>query len=1736
MKKIITLLFILIALNVGLKAQVSVTSTGGATAGTHTTLSAAFTAINNGVYTGDVRIKIWANITETTSCLLNASGSGSASYTSVIVSPDDTVTTVKTISTSTSGIVLIDLNAAEFVLFDGRPMLTGTSKLLTFNNTVSTTTTNTTFRVRNGCFYVFAEFCNIINGASLTAGSMNVAIVNTAASFSNEYIILYNNDIKGGSRAVNIDGTNASTYQNMKDIYVSHNNIFDFGLYGVLSNLNVSTLAIDSNNIYHSSTFSSNSTASSTRGVYIAATVDTGYYFIGKNRIYNLKTSFTSLFAMYVQSSTIGNLSYIPIMEIENNSISLLETNNSVSGGAIGGLNGITFAGANPLDLRIIENTIRLGGSSNVSVTTSAVRSVGVGKFNSHANSTFTMLNNIIINDRFGPTPTTAGAYSAHMAVWINTNTTGVNTLNYNNYTGYPYFAGWGGTIYGSIAGYQAAATPNESNSISKNVTFANTIDPYLSGTSISDADLMGTPISIYKTDIDYNTRDTVAPYKGAHESVKFNTNDLSSIIVYTYGRIPIGTNDIIRADIKNTGVANVSGGVASLYIKGANNMLLNATIPTLAPGLDTVISFPAYTPTNLGFDTIYCVVPIDQNGTNDTAIWIRENTVNALSYSRPYMNQSGNVGNNGQGEIVAKFYTPIPNAINQVNVNFTNTAFNGPFPFQIVLYGDSGGNAGPTLNPIWVSNTQQTINGVFNLSLPSIPVNGYFYVGVRQVSVNNIGFAYQIENPIRDYTFYFRQATTFSTSIAWNDFAVYSGNTFRFMIEPRLKVNYDVGVTSILEPGISNCAGGLSNKVKVEVENLGIVDQILSSSNILTVSGTVKRPGGSTFNFNPVNITSGSILVDSTLNVILNNAFAMDTPGVYTFTTWARTSNDFNSSNDTMPPFNIEVFKSFTVPNTQKFDSVLTAPIGWVCNRFAGNAGSGTSSSNSMRVNLNNGAAFFANASIRSPKFTNLTANSSLRFEYKITDATTNTATVLNNTDSIKIMVSTNCGSSFTMVALIIGSGHNPSTNYQTYQLNLAAYAGQNIMVRIDCDWFGTSNNANLDIDNFRIINPTNDVAVKSLIQPCLNSIISTASVTPKVGISNVGLTAISNIPVLVQITGPINFNTTGTITTSTAAGANATVTCNTGLILSTPGTYTAKIFTALTNDDDRFNDTLTSTFVVTDINLGDSALRAVMLNTTNYMTAPGNGSLNITGNAMTIEAWVYSTNIPQSMPSGANILTKDSLQYGLMIDPLGYLKYNVKTSNGYNSLTSNTALPLATWSHIAAEYNGTTMSMFINGNFAGQVNMSGNISSSSSPVTIGRFLNNLSGFSGYIDEVRVWNTARSVDEIRSNMHYRFDNASNPNLMAYWRFDEATPGSSYVDASGNCNALTIPSSTTISSINADFPLSKNVVVAKNIISQSGSYTFANTRISVDLLNYIGTDSIYIHKFNGYSKGVSPVTSPGGVTAIYPNYWNIYKYGSGSIGGMDVYFNLGSGSFNSSAANSDFNLFSRQATGASAWNIMSNVANNVDFTNQKIDFYLNPTGFSSVQLTVGALNQTLPVNWLSFNAKIISANAQLYWSTATEINNQGFNIERSTDGKNFVAIAFVKGALNSKSIQNYSYNDLNIFNSQNQVWYRIKQIDVNGKGSYSSIVTLTNKKTSANTLQVIPNPFHNEFKINLPTSESTQLELLSMDGKTLLRWNGINTTGFNCKDLPAGIYLLRLNDGINSQSIKVIKD
>ncbi|RYD72594.1 MAG: T9SS type A sorting domain-containing protein, partial [Sphingobacteriales bacterium] len=181
----------------------------------------------------------------------------------------------------------------------------------------------------------------------------------------------------------------------------------------------------------------------------------------------------------------------------------------------------------------------------------------------------------------------------------------------------------------------------------------------------------------------------------------------------------------------------------------------------------------------------------------------------------------------------------------------------------------------------------------------------------------------------------------------------------------------------------------------------------------------------------------------------------------------------------------------------------------------------------------------------------------------------------------------------------------------------------------------------------------------------------------------------------------------------------------------------------------------------------------------------------------------------------------------------------------------------------------------------------------------------------------------------------------------------------------------------------------------------------------------------------------------------------------------------------------------------------------------------------------------LPVSWLFFTAKNTKNATELNWATASEINNDGFEIQRSLDGENFTTIGFVNGNGTTQRKHFYSYADMENVQAE-VVYYRLKQTDFNGTFEYSTIEAIRKKTNAFSDVSIYADAqkyLHIEMNTNV--SASAQIEILNMNGQVLqseiLVTNaGNNVLTMNAQANKAGIYILRISQNGTLQTRKFV--
>jgi len=174
---------------------------------------------------------------------------------------------------------------------------------------------------------------------------------------------------------------------------------------------------------------------------------------------------------------------------------------------------------------------------------------------------------------------------------------------------------------------------------------------------------------------------------------------------------------------------------------------------------------------------------------------------------------------------------------------------------------------------------------------------------------------------------------------------------------------------------------------------------------------------------------------------------------------------------------------------------------------------------------------------------------------------------------------------------------------------------------------------------------------------------------------------------------------------------------------------------------------------------------------------------------------------------------------------------------------------------------------------------------------------------------------------------------------------------------------------------------------------------------------------------------------------------------------------------------------------------------------------------------------SLPVTLTSFSASLLAdKKVKVAWSTSMEYNSKSFDIERSSDGVKFKTVASKSASGNSTSKINYFINDDIADVTSPIVYYRLKQIDVDGKIAFSKIVPLKLKKGLGN-FTVSPNPFINNININIEwdKNETTVVKVYNVTGaevvsKTVMMIKGYNFIAIDeLMQVPSGSYILQFN-------------
>jgi hypothetical protein len=190
--------------------------------------------------------------------------------------------------------------------------------------------------------------------------------------------------------------------------------------------------------------------------------------------------------------------------------------------------------------------------------------------------------------------------------------------------------------------------------------------------------------------------------------------------------------------------------------------------------------------------------------------------------------------------------------------------------------------------------------------------------------------------------------------------------------------------------------------------------------------------------------------------------------------------------------------------------------------------------------------------------------------------------------------------------------------------------------------------------------------------------------------------------------------------------------------------------------------------------------------------------------------------------------------------------------------------------------------------------------------------------------------------------------------------------------------------------------------------------------------------------------------------------------------------------------------------------------------------YLVGTEIRYSQVSMFRFPEVLPISLLSFRARNNGYSIDVDWTTATEINNMGFEVQRlMADGVNWEIIGFVEGNYNHNGLLKYSFNDYNPNNGVN--YYRLRQIDFDGRFEFFGPVAVNFGTTETLVLKVMKT--HRHTFVQIPVNEEGQIEVFDINGRLILSQFATGKV-----EIPniRGTFIVRFNNGYEVATTKLV--
>jgi hypothetical protein len=471
-------------------------------------------------------------------------------------------------------------------------------------------------------------------------------------------------------------------------------------------------------------------------------------------------------------------------------------------------------------------------------------------------------------------------------------------------------------------------------------------------------------------------------------------------------------------------------------------------------------------------------------------------------------------------------------------------------------------------------------------------------------------------------------------------------------------------------------------------------------------------------------------------------------------------------------------------------------------------------------------------------------------------------------------------------------------------------------------------------------------------------------------------------------------------------------------------------------------------------------------------------------------------------------------------------------------------------------ATYDGTTKKIYVDGNQEAQVSRSGTLTTNSTGSIIGAYNTGSPHyyFNGKIDEVRIWNDARTAAEIAANMHKVLD-GDEANLVAYYKMSNGS-GTSLTDNSSNSNTGTLTNMVNGDWVTSFAPIgdlnSSYETDVETIWSASGtSASDASDGLTMTVSSALSAGNFAVFGNNNTSGTTVAHLGSVGSSIRTGRIWQVDE--SGTVAGtITIDISDATGNAGQSGTASNFRLLYRSGTSGD----FSSAATGASISGDVVSF--TSVSLADGYYAMGAQSDaSLPVELTSFEVLDTRANGiTLHWITESEINNLGFILDRRTPTIDWIEIAsFVtdtelqgQGSVSHQTI--YTYTDNTVID--NEVYdYRIADVDYDGNKEYHSLQLMGISPASIPSTYVLhqnyPNPFNpiTTLSYDLPEDALVNITIYDMMGRQIntlvssrqaagyksVLWNATNDAG---QPVSAGLYLYTIQAGNFRQAKKMV--